>query len=951
MIAIPHREEKITFLRSRFSLLEKDSWEQIVQGLLAQVIDLMRKDAGRSIEAADLLLEFAALTGEPLHRAVGLRAKAQAIGNGLGAYRESIPLFEEAIEIHRNFQDEYGEALVCLTYIWALAHVGRTPEALARGAWALNVLRGRDDKPKLAALLNNLGLVQNRAGEYAMANETFAQAIQLHRELGGDWLKTMAVIENNRALALFGMGEISLATNLARQALQLAEAYGLTAVLARGLHTLSALLFFQGKFNEALQMNDQAIELHQRLDQPHEIALCKLSKTDCLLELRQFPEVIKLCEELIPIFREIHFSIELAETIRNQASALVGLKRYAPAIEALEEARQIFLQEKHLLRAAYAHLQTAICYRQQKRISESIEIALNCADTFDQHSLPMDASLARLLAGWGYLSEGKLAQAETLAADLETALQIHHWPRVAHQVFHLKGQLARLQGAQLDAVEQLTLAVTELEKLRGNAMIEHRVNFVEDKQAVYETLVQLWVEQGELQKGLEYVERAKSRTLVELVTAHADAHLETHTGETDPLLLQLQALRTAREQKLRYTLRVLESSDPQSPPDVSNLQHEVQTLENQITDLWHQLLIRNQPKRDSGESGEVNLQDIRPFLDAETVLVEYFVTDNQLLAFTLENTSAQESVQVFPLSVKMSQVKPLLTHLNLNFKLVAAHPGGDDTLLQQAQAYLHRLYQMLVLPLEPTLRRFKKIIFVPFDTLHAVPFHALYDSRQYLIENYQISYLPAATLLRYCKETHIKTTGKLIIGHSFQGKLPYAVKEAQRVAEIWGVTAYCEEQARISDLRPQISEARLIHIACHATYYDDNSLFSGLMLEDGYLTTLDVFGLQLNASLVTLSACQTGRSKIGGGDELLGLVRAFFAAGTASMLTTLWPVADQSTIDWMERFYTFVKQGQTKGEAIQNAQLAFLRHNELPEDYRHPFFWAPFSLIGDTEKL
>ena len=119
---------------------------------------------------------------------------------------------------------------------------------------------------------------------------------------------------------------------------------------------------------------------------------------------------------------------------------------------------------------------------------------------------------------------------------------------------------------------------------------------------------------------------------------------------------------------------------------------------------------------------------------------------------------------------------------------------------------------------------------------------------------------------------------------------------------------------------------------------------------------MDVFNLRLKASLVTLSACQTGRNVISGGDELLGLMRAFLSAGAASVALTLWAVEDHSTARLMESFYRKMTEGHSKGDALRNAQLQFLRQpSELwgkqSEYYTHPFFWAPFFLVGDAGPL
>jgi CHAT domain-containing protein len=106
----------------------------------------------------------------------------------------------------------------------------------------------------------------------------------------------------------------------------------------------------------------------------------------------------------------------------------------------------------------------------------------------------------------------------------------------------------------------------------------------------------------------------------------------------------------------------------------------------------------------------------------------------------------------------------------------------------------------------------------------------------------------------------------LALGNSFNGRLPHAVEEARSVAELWGGTALVEEQANLDALHQYAGRCRLLHLAAHAEFRADNPLFSGLALSGGWLTTLDIFNLRLNADLVTLSACQTGRSVVGGGD-------------------------------------------------------------------------------------
>ncbi len=189
----------------------------------------------------------------------------------------------------------------------------------------------------------------------------------------------------------------------------------------------------------------------------------------------------------------------------------------------------------------------------------------------------------------------------------------------------------------------------------------------------------------------------------------------------------------------------------------------------------------------------------------------------------------------------------------------------------------------------------RRLTIVPHGMLHYLPFHALHDGERYLLERFELHYLPAASLLPYCNALVPAEGGALVFGHSGGGQLPYTVLEAHAVAAKVGGQVYLESGATVETFLEEAANKQVIHLASHGDFRPDNPLFSSLSLADGWLTTLDVFGLKLEASLVTLSGCQTGRSVLGGGDELLGMMRAFLYAGAASLALSLWVVEDRST--------------------------------------------------------
>ncbi len=154
------------------------------------------------------------------------------------------------------------------------------------------------------------------------------------------------------------------------------------------------------------------------------------------------------------------------------------------------------------------------------------------------------------------------------------------------------------------------------------------------------------------------------------------------------------------------------------------------------------------------------------------------------------------------------------------------------------------------------------------------------------------------------------------------------------------VTCIDIDEATLAALREHAPAADVLHLACHGQFRPDNPLFSSLRLGDGWLTARDAYTLDTRASLVALSACETGVSAVAPGDELLGLVRGFFYAGAPSLLLSLWTVDDEATAELMKDFYTSLRGGLRPAAALRAAQLRQMR--ERP----HPFFWSPFVLTG-----
>jgi CHAT domain-containing protein len=275
-----------------------------------------------------------------------------------------------------------------------------------------------------------------------------------------------------------------------------------------------------------------------------------------------------------------------------------------------------------------------------------------------------------------------------------------------------------------------------------------------------------------------------------------------------------------------------------------------------------------------------------------------------------------------------------------------------------------------------------------------LPFQALPFDGEPLTATRAISYLPSASTLQFLHtgQRHPLPDHILAIGNP-TGDLPAAAVEANFVARLFGQSALVGDTATKEAVRQRIAGSRLLHFATHGDLSEEAPLNSSISLAHGEnISVYELMGLRLKADLVVLSACNTGQGTTTGGDDVLGLTRALFAAGARAAVVSLWPVDDLSTSLLMGEFYRRLRSGVLPDAALQQAQnclrglsqeavvsaladlknalnglaqagpvdaalntsLAFrhLRPAGMPpsqSNYDLPFYWAPFILVGGVE--
>jgi CHAT domain-containing protein len=262
------------------------------------------------------------------------------------------------------------------------------------------------------------------------------------------------------------------------------------------------------------------------------------------------------------------------------------------------------------------------------------------------------------------------------------------------------------------------------------------------------------------------------------------------------------------------------------------------------------------------------------------------------------------------------------------------------------------LFTTLVSPVLESIKDSNHIGIVPHGFLHYLSFATLYDSQRYVADRFPLFYLPSSSVLRYTlsRRTDAKNVRVLAVGNPDLNdpalSLPFAEQEVDTIR--WNfddVTILTGKKATEGWVREHIWEFGVIHLASHGEFDPINPIFSAVMLAkdenyDGDLEVEEIFGLQINADLVLLSACQTGLGKITKGDDVIGLNRSFFYAGTHSVISSLWRVSDISTAVLIKQFYRFYDR-HDKSESLRKAML------HVKNRHPHPGYWGAFILVGD----
>jgi CHAT domain-containing protein/Tfp pilus assembly protein PilF len=810
--------------------------------------------------------------------------------------------------------------------------------------------------------------IRSNAQDREKAIGYYQQAMDVYKEIGdergeGEILGGLGLIYSNNK-------DYRTAMPYYQEALKIREKVDDKFLMGNSLNSIGAIYNNLHDYPQAIIYYDKAEALRTQIGDLAGLARTQSLKAGSYLALGEdlnnsgrYPEALELLERALLINRNLNAKSGIAEALNQMGFVYSNIGEYNMAVERISEAAGLMKEENNTtgLAGVYNHL--GIVLQLSGKFEKSSEYFNNSLKIYEAAS--DQKNVVGVLSNLGtlffdtkdydkaeeYLNKAlqisreikdkeleancllNLANDQTLQGKSEQAMVNYKSGLVIARSLNSPDLIWKLIGGEAEYYEKrgdydkaVQLNDSALKILEGMRSIlqsdDQKASFMARERFAYEDVIDMLSSFHEIDntKGydilaFQYAERSKSRVLLELLT-ESDTNITIGNGK--------------KSESLKY------------PQPVSIKE----------------------------------AQALCP--DKNTVILEYSVGDSSSCLWLI----AQSAHQLFRLPGRKSLQEQIES---FRFALLNPDQTNNDFLTKGG----YSLYQTLLKPAEPFLNKKSKLVIIPDGILNYLPFEVLltdnkgigpdnlYSGLPFLVKKYPVSYAQSASVLKslLSEQSELKQSDpedKNIVAFgdplyetvtdtsrssakNYQ-RLEFSGKEIGNIATLFkkgNADIYLRGDATEENVKREgeLKKFNYVHFATHGFIDESKPDFSSLVLtqdnnseEDGFLQANEIFNLNLNADLVVLSACQTGLGKLVRGEGMIGLTRAFMYAGTPAVMVSLWSVSDISTATLMGEFYkNLIKEDLYKTDALRKAQLTMLKD----EKFAHPFYWAPFVIVGD----
>ncbi|MEM6753391.1 MAG: CHAT domain-containing protein [Cyanobacteria bacterium P01_C01_bin.38] len=827
-------------------------------------------------------------------------------------YEAALQSWQQALIIYREIKDRHNEGWALGNLGAAYLYLGDYDKAIDYSEQTLAIFREIKDRNGEGTALGNLGVAYDSLGNYAKAIDYSEQHLAIAREIKDRNSEGRAL--GNLGIAYRNLGNYTKAIGYLEQDLAIAREIKDRRGEGAALGNLSAAYRNIGDYTKAIDYSEQYLAIAREIKARRNEGAALGYLGVAYRNIGDYTKAIDYSEQYLAIAREIKDRRNEGAALGNLGNAYVDIGDYTKAINYFEQLLAIAREIKYpqgegaalgnLGRAYYSLGDYA------KAIDYSEQLLAIAREIKDRNS--EGKALGNL--GIAYYSLGDYAKAIDYSEQ---------WLAIAREIKDRQSEgtalsnlgFAYYKSRKLSAAETtLFEGIKVLESLRGGLNDANKVSIIDTQSNTYNTLQEVLIAQNKTDTALEIAERGRARAFVELLASR----LNLQEKPQAPKIEQIKQIAKAQNATLvQYSII----------KDYFKVVGKEQSKESELY-IW---IIK--------PTGEVTFRkaDLKPLWQKENTDLKELVINSR------------ESIGARGRGIDVSY-----------------NPDAG-----KAQNNLKQLHKLLIKPIADVLPKNSsaRVIFIPQSSLFLVPFPALRDENgKYLIEKHTILTSPSIQVLNLTRKQrkNVETRNfaslqNLIVGNPKMPKippkigeppqqlppLPGAETEAKAIASLLNNKPLIGSQATESEVVKRLPQARIIHLATHGIFNDVQGLNSGIALtasgkDDGLLTAGEIFDLKLNADLVVLSACDTGRGEITG-DGVVGLSRSFISAGVPSVLVSLWSVPDAPTASLMTEFYQNFRKNPDKATALREAMLTTMKQHPAPKD------WAAFTLIGEAD--
>jgi CHAT domain-containing protein/Tfp pilus assembly protein PilF len=903
--------EALPLLEAGFAAWEEGDFAEVDDlGLCSVILGFLRANRHNFDEALEAY-EVALIQFQSTNNRLGEGLALNNIGDVYriqGQYDEALKYYEQALAIARDIDNRASEGITLNNIATVYGDQGFYDEALKYYEQALAIARDIDDRASEGITLNNIGGIYRSQGRFEDAIHHYQQALTIMRE-SNDRMGEGTVLNNIGEIHQF-RGRYHTALNHYLQALNIHREVSNRAMEGVTLTNIGVIYHSQGRFEDAIHHYQQALTIMRKIDNQvgesdvlNNIGMVYASRED-------YTEALEYYEQALAINPEVgvKYSVSNSITLSNIGAIYVDQNRYDDALEHFQQTLAIMREVDNRTGEGIVLNNIGVVYRAQGRYDKALE--------YYQQALAIQREV------------GDQAGEGTTLTNI--------------------GWVYFDQANYDDALDYYQQALNVLEDVRATAGTdEARAGFIsaiEEQTSIYDATVIAAYNLDEFATAFNTSERGRARTFLDALSTGQVQLADNEASE----LLERESTLYAERQAVQDALAQARAADPPNDDLIADLEADLEQLHADYAAVQEDIAAQGDQLAAlvPGRSAVPGLSEIQAALDADTTLLSYWVTEEQTFAFIV----TQDALEVVELEVTQDDLLDRVEALRRFSDLGEPHPAAAV-----------ELHEMLIAPVTEHLTT-PTLAIVPHDVLHYLPFAGLSDGERFLVDDYTLTLLPSASsLLHIQQNTGNELTAPLVLGNPATDNvgldsLRFAEDEAETIAGLFDSTPLLGEAATEAEVRDGATAAGILHIAAHGAFEQAAPLESTLYLtpdgdDDGRLTVREIYALDLQqADLVVLSACETqiddtgivhGQLSVDSGDEIIGLTRAFFYAGTPSVVSTLWRVDDESSALLMERFYTHLHDGMGKSEALRQAQM------DVREQHPNPYYWAGYVLSGD----